>query len=132
MTAAKFANAAIKITAKVITIPLTLYMKRSFSIDTPKAWTRRPTESNEDNPIRSKLLAFLSSRSMMSSKANGTYSAKFAWTRIARSTDLLRPVPMPTLCCRLALMTLINSRTKNTAKTAAKLGMIVNVTVMSP
>jgi hypothetical protein len=39
MTTARFAKAAIKISVNVIAIPLTLYMKRSFSIDTPKACT---------------------------------------------------------------------------------------------
>ncbi len=78
MATVTFANAAIKMTVKVITIPLTLYIKRSFAIETPKACTSRPTNSREHNPIRSKLLALLSSRSVISSKASGTYSAKFA------------------------------------------------------
>ena len=37
MTATRFATAAVKMTVNVMTIPLTLYTKRSFSIDTPKA-----------------------------------------------------------------------------------------------
>ena len=82
MATATFANAAIKMAVNVITITLALYTKRLFSMDTPNVWASRPTRSTEHRANRSMAFALLSSRRVISSKANGTYSAKFAWTRI--------------------------------------------------
>jgi hypothetical protein len=71
------------------------------------------------------ILALLISSMAINSKENGTYSAKFACTRMARSTDLLCPAPIDTLCCRLALITLIERKTKNIAKIAEENGVII-------
>ena len=107
-------------------IPMIRLLKCGGGWLIPMACITRPNTKAMPRIAMSHSGASLSSRQAMSINAIGTYSAKLACARMARSKSSTPPLPRPTLCCRRRRITPNDRRRKSAAKIQA-----INVVTIS-
>ena len=100
-------------------MPYTRKRKSSGLRDTPKACEARPASSAMPSAWTSQALKPDNSTSRMASNAMGAYSAKFAWTRAARSRSGAPARPIGMRLDRRRAITRTDSTMNTTANRAA-------------